>query len=33
MRREPKSYLDELFHEPLLWIAMIVICGALLIAG
>jgi hypothetical protein len=33
-RMEPqKSYLQELFGNPLLWICLIVITGALLIAG
>lgn len=33
MRPERNTYLHDLFHEPLLWICLIVISGALLIAG
>jgi hypothetical protein len=33
MRSQRNTYLHDLFHEPLLWICMIVITGALLLAG
>lgn len=28
-----RNYLQELFKDPMLWICLIVICGALLVAG
>jgi hypothetical protein len=28
-----RSYLHDLFHEPTLWVSLIIVCGVLLLAG